>query len=155
MLCYVWMMMWMINVNNFQIAKVQPQSVRQHLLFLILVFLFVCLFYFCFCGCIVFFFCVRLCVLCINLLFFFYFFFACLIFPSLFWNLISFAFCHSCNICFLVSVIDIGIVARKKLWCELFMVKMRLFILQFFRRESRHSQLCLLVKVRSIVLVIT
>ena len=27
-----WMIMWMKNVNNFQIAKVQPQRVAQHLL---------------------------------------------------------------------------------------------------------------------------
>ena len=32
MSCYFWMITLMKNVNNFQVAKVQPWSVAQHLL---------------------------------------------------------------------------------------------------------------------------
>ena len=61
----------------------------------------------------------------------------------------SFCFCHSCQICFLIFIIDIDFDAGKKPCSKLFMVKVKLFILQLFCRESRHSWLCLLVKVRS------
>ena len=29
---YIWMIMWMKNMNNFQIAEVQPQDAAYHLL---------------------------------------------------------------------------------------------------------------------------
>ena len=34
---YFWIITWMRNVNNFQIAKVQPQSVASHLLDFLLI----------------------------------------------------------------------------------------------------------------------
>ena len=34
---YFWIITWMRNVNNFQIAKVQPESVASHLLEFLLI----------------------------------------------------------------------------------------------------------------------
>ena len=67
----------------------------------------------------------------------------------------SFCFCHSCKIYFLVSIIDTDCVDRKKNWCELYTVKMELFVLQLFCRESCHSWFWSVVKARSIIIVIT
>ena len=45
---YFWMIMWMKNVNNFRIAKVQPEGIAQHLLDFLPVSTWCCLYKYCF-----------------------------------------------------------------------------------------------------------